>query len=133
MQIWAKLRKSLPEKGMPVRIIGLALACDNLQYTVYNRSHVISMRLVSFFCSIGTEGLRRYVDTHLHCSSAAPIGLKNVTVLWVLGLGGSSLRFDLPRCSIGRSFLELNEAEQQSFARHHLSCASWSASQCGSQ
>jgi hypothetical protein len=59
---------------MPVRIIGLALACDNLQYTVYNRSHVISMRLVSFFCSIGTEGLRRYVDTHLHCSSAAPIG-----------------------------------------------------------
>lgn len=34
MQIWAKLRKSLPEQGMPVRIIGLALACDNLQYTI---------------------------------------------------------------------------------------------------
>lgn len=29
---------------------------------------------MSFFCSIGTEGLRRYVDTHLHCRSAAPIG-----------------------------------------------------------
>ena len=34
MQIWAKLRKSLPEQGMPVRITGLALACDNLQYTI---------------------------------------------------------------------------------------------------
>jgi hypothetical protein len=33
MQIWAKSRKSVPEQGMPVRIIGLALACDNLQYT----------------------------------------------------------------------------------------------------
>jgi hypothetical protein len=126
------LRKSLPEQGMPVRIIELALACDSPQYTyiqLFVRYHVL-MRIVSLFCSIGIEGLRRYVDTHLHCSSAAPIGLKNVTVLWVLGLGGSSLRFDLPRRSAGRSFLGLNEAEQQSFARHRVSCASWSASQC---
>lgn len=74
--------------------------------------------------------LHTYVDTHLQSSSVAPIGPPNVTVL---GLGGSSLRFDLPRRSAGRSFLGLNEAEQQSFARHRVSCASWSASQCGIQ
>lgn len=66
---------------------------------------------------------------HWHCGSVSQreqsyvlegsiARTRNVTVQ---GSGGR--RLYLPPCTTGRSFLELNEAEQYSFSRHRFSCA----------